>query len=780
MRLCILAVLFLWCAVTAAGCGKDAADNGTDAAVTPTMKAGEATPAPETTATPTPTASVMSAYEKFGRDDVYRYPIAELTEEFDVCGVECGGDYMLVWISKPGKWNEETGEFGNSTSRFVLCAPALGTVTYCLEPKFRVGESMVLADGTVLLMDSETAEVHVYDNTMKELRSYPTGGDTHVQPFRMLEDGTVLTVYYQEGRIVATDVMGGTRATITYDPNLVMAMYNGDDGLNWYFTAFETAGTTHVLRARKDNGTAELYEGKDALGSVFENYSSLTSGTTQVSMLSSTWFFHKAYDVANGVAFPKTLSHEAIEFFESGKMCVSASVGDGSNELVREYRVYDVDGMTVSAGLRDSEFAGAGVRARSMVSGSFLVFDAIEAGGKKELLLWDTAAHTEQVTGVCDVSAASLEKALSGLCEEMAKKGFSFTPDTVKCDGSLESVGEMLLEIDFINAFLLASKSNPELFAAKDGKTIHPENMENNGEGGHYTFQPHVFSEFYLKEQGENRRQAMFNYVDALRAGEDRFKCSDEETMLWCFGRNGYFFSLVGPIYTHPGEFRDGWGEICYDIPKEEYLVKQQEFETMICDILNDALRDDYSDIEKALALYEYITDNYTYDYEMLEHCLDWMDKQSGYRCLMEKTGICNEFAKLYQFLLLQVGVKAEESGGSPLRYGEDSHAWVYVELDGVGYLIDPTWGLTGNREPDLAYFLFTDEKREKRDGFEAASFSIGSCPTYESRKKYSFDAKDERYSELWDGRYIAMDTAENCIYYWDFGRNIRRFDYGE
>ena len=48
-----------------------------------------------------------------------------------------------------------------------------------------------------------------------------------------------------------------------------------------------------------------------------------------------------------------------------------------------------------------------------------------------------------------------------------------------------------------------------------------------------------VFSKIYTLEHGEARRQAFFNFVDALRAGEEWFDCPDEDTMWWCRGRLG-------------------------------------------------------------------------------------------------------------------------------------------------------------------------------------------------------------------------------------------------
>jgi hypothetical protein len=175
------------------------------------------------------------------------------------------------------------------------------------------------------------------------------------------------------------------------------------------------------------------------------------------------------------------------------------------------------------------------------------------------------------------------------------------------------------------------------------------------------------------------------------------------------------------------------------------------------------------------------MTEYCTYDYDMMEHNGQdgWTERQSAYRVLMERQGICWEIAALYRYLLLQCGVDSEESVGAPVTAG-DFHEWNYIELDGQGYLIDATWGLTINRAPDLKYFLFTDELRENRDGYDAKSFDIGGSGLYGARKKYSFDADDERYSELWGGTFVAFDEEEECIFYRDRDGALHRFDYGK
>ena len=100
------------------------------------------------------------------------------------------------------------------------------------------------------------------------------------------------------------------------------------------------------------------------------------------------------------------------------------------------------------------------------------------------------------------------------------------------------------------------------------------------------------------------------------------------------------------------------------------------------------------------------------------------------------------------------------------------------VTIDGKGYLIDPTWGETDSREPKLAYFLFTDEERKTRDGFNPLKFYVAGAEN--SRKKYSFEATDETFKPLWNGTYVALDHDARCIYYFDYYGELKRFEYGK
>ncbi|MBR6477913.1 MAG: hypothetical protein IKS85_05635, partial [Lachnospiraceae bacterium] len=107
-----------------------------------------------------------------------------------------------------------------------------------------------------------------------------------------------------------------------------------------------------------------------------------------------------------------------------------------------------------------------------------------------------------------------------------------------------------------------------------------------------------------------------------------------------------------------------------------------------------------------------------------------------------------------------------------------ESHAWVFVTIDGQSYHIDPTWGLTTIYSP-LAYFMMTDEIRDSRDNFPVEKMCL--CGDGDdSRKIFEFWARDDRYEELWQGNYLGMDREnKKIIYYVNTIDDKREFYYG-
>ncbi len=770
--LCLLA--FLLCLGMFVGCKKDSNGSTENETVTATPTA---TSAP--TATPTPTvAFVKTTYETHGRDDIYRVPVPELmkTDELYLMNTICEGDYVLLWFN-PAAEDDFTPK-----NDFVLMNPCKSTEQQKLTVSFLITEPTLLPDGTVILQDRDTYKTYVYDNTLKEVASFMPRGENPSSLLGVSEDGILWHSDNTSCKVLGTDLKGQPAGEYGFDKKYEVTRYLGSNEGRKTFLAI-VAGTYEYgfMVVEKDGSVSLRNETEGDLGDDWKTDKIAPYHLMVNTTADATWFFHEAGYLRNCIAFPKSADKEQVALLHGTKFVGNDYIWfeDGSSTI--EYRVYDLEKRTVSETLVGTEIKDSIYAAVKGVVGDYVVLISSPETGPCDFLLWDASTKTTPVTGFCDFTKDDPAAVLTTLLAEAKAANIEITPDRTEDDGTIASLGDFMTQMDLVNSFLLIAKENPEFLKTKSGAPIQPENKRNN-DGAHYTFNPHVFSTFYTKEHGEALRDAFFVYVDAIRAGEDRFKCGTEGAANWSGGRFAAMFYPLGAIYTDVKYIGDGWASITYKIPKEEFLAKVRDFESMIEDILNDVLEEDYSDLEKTLALYEFLTEYAVYDYEMLAHNEDteWQEKQSSYRVLMEQQGICGEIAILYQYLSLQCGVDMDEAVGMPVQVNDDMHAWNYVCIDGVGYLVDATWGLTANRAPDLRYFLFTDELREKRDGYLTESVDVGFNGLYGARKKFSFNAKDTRYEALWDGYFVAFDETENCIFYRDNKGVMKRFDYEE
>ena len=295
---------------------------------------------------------------------------------------------------------------------------------------------------------------------------------------------------------------------------------------------------------------------------------------------------------------------------------------------------------------------------------------------------------------------------------------------------------------------------------------------------GHYEYKPVVMSSIFLDIMGQDMYDAYKNYIKAVQNGEDEFEVKTEDDYNWMIGQFPNKFQPVYEVYTesnYGGAFKDGKATFQYKISKEELAQKEAEFETMVTDILNEVLRDDYSDVEKILALYIYFSNNYTYDYDTYYRMSDEaVQGICAYRFFTTKHGICAECATAFSFLLLQAGVDATVCGGNDEVTGE-GHSWTYVTINGKNYHVDPTYVMdSGNR---LSYFMMTDEQRYKEGNFKKDSMCVA-CHYKSDKNGNEYTADDDFFAPLW-GKYLtSFDHEKKLIYYYDSDGNQGVFDY--
>lgn len=149
-------------------------------------------------------------------------------------------------------------------------------------------------------------------------------------------------------------------------------------------------------------------------------------------------------------------------------------------------------------------------------------------------------------------------------------------------------------------------------------------------------------------------------------------------------------------------------------------------YQEALDDVVNEIqvfLEDKESDYEIALAVYEYIIQNCTYDMDAASVVLsegqygsDMVDSISVVGCLVNNEAVCSGYAKSYVYLLSIFGVEAISVTGTA---DDVAHEWNIIKLDGEYYQVDCTWGdpVSDEREEEdvsYGYFAVTTEMISK------------------------------------------------------------------
>ncbi len=284
-----------------------------------------------------------------------------------------------------------------------------------------------------------------------------------------------------------------------------------------------------------------------------------------------------------------------------------------------------------------------------------------------------------------------------------------------------------------------------------------------------YTFNPHLYLPILADDIPQEYWDALYNLCDAVRAGETTFECASEEAYKWATSPST-LTELFPPACTKilgvsddgSVPFENGVGRIYYQMPIEEYLEREAEFEALIEEVLNTYLEADDTDYEKSMKLYDYITTFYYYNYDFQETLPDG----AIYLAIMNHTGQCVELSSVYAYFLLQAGVQALQVGcGS----SEMNHAWTYVIIDGVGYHSDPTWGLRSDQGWETLgfdFFLMTSEARAA-SGCPVDDLQAPLLPRYWAKfSEASFPAEDDRFMLPADSFFQSLDEENKVLHY--------------
>ena len=160
-----------------------------------------------------------------------------------------------------------------------------------------------------------------------------------------------------------------------------------------------------------------------------------------------------------------------------------------------------------------------------------------------------------------------------------------------------------------------------------------------------------------------------------------------------------------GGSYNDAGEVVLTSVKLQYENTPEDVAPLIEQFNSKVDEILGKTIKDDMTEVEKALKLHDYIVLNTKYD--LSGEIEDYNDGISAYDILVMGNGVCQGYAQAYGYLLDRIGIESMMVTSEIM-----AHAWNLVKIDGEWYHVDVTWD---DPVPDAvgrvnhSYFMLSD-----------------------------------------------------------------------
>lgn len=162
----------------------------------------------------------------------------------------------------------------------------------------------------------------------------------------------------------------------------------------------------------------------------------------------------------------------------------------------------------------------------------------------------------------------------------------------------------------------------------------------------------------------------------------------------------------------------------------------EDELTTLVNSVLAKCVKSSMSQLEKVIAIHDYLTYNVDYDYDnYLAGNIPW-DSYSALGTLKYGKAVCSGYAEAFYALADAAGLEVIYISGSADNgsgAGYQGHAWNQVKIDGTWYNVDVTWDdptFVGKDPNDNSYNCYsyclisdtTMEKDHKPDSYNKMS----------------------------------------------------------
>lgn len=214
-----------------------------------------------------------------------------------------------------------------------------------------------------------------------------------------------------------------------------------------------------------------------------------------------------------------------------------------------------------------------------------------------------------------------------------------------------------------------------------------------------------------------------------------------------------------------------------------------KEMDIKVEEILQNIIEPEYTEIEKTLAIYNYITDNVDYDYKMLEFdermqkdvryslFLEGrsnkssysiinkriLGKQSSFNAIMKGKAVCQGYAQMMHYMLTKENIESREIGciADPIIEEQEledkgiDHSVIRVKTDDEWYYYDPTWD-TGKTKYEYAYK--TKDEFYKKHTLSAGEERIQSV----KQKKYNNKELENKINKIYSDKNDKIIKKQN------------------
>ena len=256
-------------------------------------------------------------------------------------------------------------------------------------------------------------------------------------------------------------------------------------------------------------------------------------------------------------------------------------------------------------------------------------------------------------------------------------------------------------------------------------------------------------SELLKENVGDEVLKAAYDVIDAFIKHETSVKVEFTGHHEKFTEELGFALNCIYPPFSasvdynslHAYNEKDGTVSWKYKFDKAECDEIRLSCEKAVEDIMSRLCEGD-TEPAKALLLYNSLTPNAVYDYDVLADVVtdvdDFEKRTTAYNALVNKSGICYSYSFALVYLYMRAGINCITVSS---QEGEGAHMWVMVELGGKYYYVDPTWDIGGG----FYSFGMTSSDRASWGG----SYDEDTCFVHSVPVSGNYVIDDERFFDM-------------------------------